>query len=165
MGRTLDLQSPDPLERGTLVLRGHYQMVIAFGLFRASTLQSLRTKADYIGWDFVFVWELALRGLIVQTADHVLFRRFHPGNMSNVKTAKEMRKWVEPNCNAGMNFPHWTWAYERARALLAAPLSARDRLRVGAFLARSTLWQRGPLARDVTQATRRMLRLSDEYTF
>jgi len=64
-----------------------------------------------------------------------------------------------------VRFPHWKWAYERARALLATPLPGRERRRIGAFLARATLWQRAALARDVLQAIRRALRLSDEYTF
>ena len=165
MPRTLDLQSPDVFERAHAVLTSGYQMVIAFGLFRASTLRRLRTGPDYLGWDFVFLWEVALRGQIVQTSGPALLRRFHPGATSHVKTASEMRRWVEPNSSAGMSFPHWTWAYERARSLLATPLSPRDRWRIGVMLARVTRWQRNSLARDVTQAARRMLRLSDEYTF
>jgi hypothetical protein len=125
----------------------------------------MRTGPDYIGWDPVFVWELALRGQMVQPAGPGLLRRFHPGSISRVKTVKEMRKWVEPNSKAGMNFPHWTWAYERARALIACPMPTRDRLRIGMFLARYTMWQRAALMRDVTQAARRRLGLSDEYTF
>ena len=125
----------------------------------------MRTQPNYIGWDPIFLWELALRGQLVQPAGPVLFRRFHAGSISRVKTAKEMRKWVEPNSKAGMTFPHWTWAYERMRALVACPLPLRDRLRIGAFLARATTWQRGPLARDVVQAARRALDLSDGYTF
>jgi glycosyltransferase involved in cell wall biosynthesis len=165
MARSLDLQSPDASERAWQILTGGYQMVIAFGLFRTSTLRMMRTRPDYIGWDFVFVWELALRGLMVQPTGSVLLRRFHAGAMSHVKTAKEMRKWVEPNSKAGMSFPHWTWAYERARALLASPLPAKEKLRIGAMLSRVMLWQRASLVRDVTQAARRTLRLSDEYTF
>jgi len=165
MSRTLDLQSPDPFERARAVLTGGYQMVIAFGLFRASTLQRMRTKPDYLGWDFVFLWELALRTQIVQTSGAALLRRFHPGATSHVKTAREMRKWVEPNSSAGMSFPHWTWAYERARALMGSPLPLRERWRIGLMLARVTTWQRDSLTRDLTQAARRMLRLSDEYTF
>ena len=165
MARTLDLQSSDVFERAHAVLVANYQHVIAYGLLRASTLRLMRTRPDYIGWDPVFVWELALRGQLVQLAGPVLLRRFHSGSISRVKTAKEMRKWVEPNSKAGMNFPHWTWAYERARAVIASPLSTRDRLRIGMFLARATMWQRGALARDVIQAARRTLRLSDEYTF
>jgi glycosyltransferase involved in cell wall biosynthesis len=165
MARTLDLQSPDVYERAHDVLMANYQHVIAYGLLRVSTLRVMRTGPDYIGWDPVFVWELALRGQMVQLAGPVLLRRFHAGSISRVKTSKEMRKWVEPSSKAGMNFPHWTWAYERARALIASPLSTRDRLRIGTFLARATLWQRGSLVRDVTQAARRTLRLSDEYTF
>jgi len=165
MSRTLDLQSSDVFERAHAVLVANYQHVIAYGLLRASTLRLMRTRPDYIGWDPVFVWELALRGQMVQSAGPALLRRFHTGSISRVKTGKEMRKWVEPNSKAGMNFPHWTWAYERARALIASPLSTRDRLRIGLFLTRATLWQRGALVRDVIQAARRALGLSDEYTF
>lgn len=163
--RTLDLQSADVVARAREVLMANYQHVVAYGLIRSAALQAMRTQPDYIGWDPIFIWELALRGQIVQPPGPVLLRRFHPGSISRVKTVNEMRKWVEPNSKAGMNFPHWTWAYERARALMGCPMPARDRWRIGMFLARFTLWQRGPLFHDVTQATRRMLRLSDEYTF
>jgi glycosyltransferase involved in cell wall biosynthesis len=165
MARTLDLQSPDVFTRAQKVLLSGYQMVIAFGLFRAATLQRLRTRPNYLGWDFVFVWELALHGQMVQPVGSYLLRRWHPGAMSHVRNVKEMKKWVEPKSNASMNFPHWTWAYERWRALMAAPLSASERRRIAGFLARHTLWQRGALARDVVQAAKRTLGLSDEYTF
>jgi glycosyltransferase involved in cell wall biosynthesis len=165
MDRVLDLQSSDVFERAHDVLVASYQHVVAYGLLRASTLRLMRTRPNYVGWDPVFIWELALRGQIVQTAGPVLLRRFHPGSISRVKTVKEMRKWVEPTSKSGMNFPHWAWAYERARVLMACPLPTRDRLRIGKFLARVTLWQRGALAHDVTQAARRTLGLSDEYTF
>jgi glycosyltransferase involved in cell wall biosynthesis len=165
MGRTLDLQLNDVVERARKILVANYQHVIAYGLLRAGALRTMRTQPDYIGWDPIFIWELALRGQIFQLENVALLRRFHQGSISRVKTAKEMRKWVEPNSKAGMSLPHWTWAYERARVVLAVPLSLRERLRIGAFLARVTLWQRNALAKDVTQAARRALRLSDEYTF
>ncbi|MEO8132504.1 MAG: glycosyltransferase family 2 protein [Betaproteobacteria bacterium] len=165
MPRVLDLQSPDVFVRAHDILVANYQHVIAYGLLRASTLLLMRTRPTYPGWDAVFAWELALRGQMVQPPGPILFRRFHAGSISRVKTVKEMRRWVEPNAKTGMNFPHWTWAYERARVLIACPLSMRDRLRIGTFLARATMWERGSLVRDVTQAARRKLRLSDEYTF
>ncbi|HKE92693.1 MAG TPA: glycosyltransferase [Povalibacter sp.] len=166
MDRALDLQSPDVFERAHKILVANYQHVVAYGLLRAATLKQMRTQPDYVGWDPVFIWELALRGQIVQLTGPALLRRFHPGSISRVKTVKEMRKWVEPNARgAGMSFPNWTWAYERTRALWACPLPTRERLRIGKFLARYTLWQRQFLVRDVTQAARRALRLSDEYTF
>jgi glycosyltransferase involved in cell wall biosynthesis len=165
MARSLDLQSAEVFERASQVLLGSYQMVIAFGLFRASTLQRIRTGPDYIGWDFVFVWELALWGQMVQPTGPVLLRRYHAGAMSHVKTATEMKQWVEPTSTAGMNFPHWTWAYERMRSLMASPVSTRDKLRIGRLLARDLRWQRVRLAQDLSQAARRKLGLSDKYTF
>ena len=94
-----------------------------------------------------------------------MLRRFHPGSISLVKKVKELRRWVEPEAKAGMIFPNWKLAYERVRVLMASPMSTRDRLRIGLFLARFTTWHRVVLTRDVVQAVRRALRLSDEYTF
>ena len=165
MERTLNLESAVAYERARQILLANYQHVIAYGLLRAPSLRRMRTGPDYIGWDPVFIWELALRGRIFQLEQLALLRRFHPGSISRVKTAREMRKWVEPDARAGMNFPHWTWAYERARALLATSLPSREKLRISLLLLRATSWQRKDLARDVIQAVRRGLGLSDEYTF
>jgi len=165
MERTLDLQSADVVQRAHEVLMAEYQHVVAYGLLRASTLRLMRTGPNYVGWDPIFIWELALRGQIVHAPGPALLRRFHTGSISRVKKAKEIRKWVEPSSKAGMKFPHWTWTYELYRALMACPLPIRDRLRIGRFLTRVTVWRRGSLVRDVTQATRRMLGLSDDYTF
>lgn len=165
MERSLDLQAADAYQRARDVLLANYQHVVAYGLLRVSTLRAMRTKPDYIGWDPIFLWELALRGKIVQPAGPTLLRRFHAGSISRVKKATEMRKWVEPNARAGMEFPHWTWNYEHWRALLHTPLRSREKLRITLFLARTTTWQRAALFRDVVQAARRVLGLSDEYTF
>ncbi len=165
MDRTLDLQSASVFERARQILVANYQHVVAYGVLRATSLRVMRTQPDYIGWDPVFIWELALRGQIVQVDAPALLRRFHRGSISRVKTVKEMRKWVEPNAKAGMNFPHWTWAYERVRALLATPLAGQDKLQVSKLVIRSLFWQRVALARDVTQAARRAMGMSDEYTF
>lgn len=165
LDKTLDLQSRDVFERAYKILLANYQHVIAYGLLRASSLKVMRTGPNYIGWDPIFIWELALRGQIVQLAEPALLRRFHGGSISRVKTKKEMRKWVEPKAKAGMNFPYWTWSYERARALMATPLSTRDKLRVSKLVARNMMWMRAKLVHDIAQAARRTLRLSDEYTF
>lgn len=165
MERTLNLESADVRQLARQILLANYQHVIAYGLLRAPSLRRMRTGPNYIGWDPVFIWELALRGQVFQLVEPALLRRFHRGSISRVKTVKEMRKWVEPNARTGMSFPHWKWSYEHGRALLSTPMAVRDKLRIGALLMRSTLWQRAHLARDLTQAVRRGLRLSDEYTF
>ncbi len=165
MPRVLDLQSPDVFKRAHDILTANYQHVIAYGLIRASVLRSMRTRPAYPHWDPVFAFELALRGQVVQTMGTCLLRRFHPGSISLVKKVSEVRRWAEPEARAGMNFPSWKVAYERARVLMACPMSVRDRTRIGLFLARVLNWQRGELTRDVVQAGRRALGLSDEYTF
>jgi glycosyltransferase involved in cell wall biosynthesis len=140
MERTLDLQSSDVLDRAFKILTASYQHVVAYGLLRATSLRVMRTGPNYVGWDPIFIWEIALRGKVFQLTEPALLRRFHKGSISRVKTVKEMRKWVEPNAQAGMNFPHWTWEFERLRSLFSCPLSARDKLRLSALVARSMLW-------------------------
>jgi glycosyltransferase involved in cell wall biosynthesis len=165
MPRTLHLPSTDVVERARQFLTAGYQHVFAYGLLRVATLRRMRTRPAYLGWDPIFALELILRGQMLQTTGSALLRRFHPGSISRVKTAKEMRKWVEPNTKNIMSFPHWTWAYERARVLMSSPVSTRDRCRIAVLLLRTMLWQKGSLVRDLTQAARRKLGLSDEYTF
>ena len=165
MDRTLEMQSSDVLERAFKVLTASYQHVVAYGLLRAPSLRAMRTGPNYIGWDPIFIWELALRGKVHQLTEPALLRRFHKGSISRVKTVKEMKKWVEPNAQAGMNFPHWTWEYERLRSLFSCSLSVRDKLRLSSLVAKSMFWQRSQLTRDIKQTARRALGFSDEYTF
>jgi glycosyltransferase involved in cell wall biosynthesis len=165
MPRTLDLQSPDVFKRAHDILTVGFQHVIAYGLIRVSVLRDMRTRPAYPHWDPVFAFELALRGQVVQTQGTHLLRRFHPGSISLVKKVSEVRRWAEPEAKAGMIFPTWKIAYERARVLMACPMSLRDRMRIALFLARVVSWQRKELTHDVVQAGRRALRLSDEYTF
>ncbi len=165
MARSLDLQSSSVSQRAWDLLLARFQHVVAYGLMRSDMLRAMRTGPHYFGWDEIFIWELALRGKIVQPDGPALLRRFHRGSISRVKTVKELRKWVEPNAKAGMSFPHWNWAWERMRVLLATPMPAGERMRIASRLLRHTAWQRQDLARDVTQATKRALGLSDKYTF
>ncbi len=165
MARSLDLQATAVSQRARDLLLARFQHVVAYGLMRAPMLRAMRTGPHYFGWDEIFIWELALRGKIVQPDGPALLRRFHPGSISRVKTVKELRKWVEPNAKAGMSFPHWNWVWERIRVMLATPMPGGERMRTTNWLLRHTLWQRQDLARDVTQATKRALGLSDKYTF
>lgn len=165
MDRVLDLQSDDVLDRARDILVADYQHVIAYGLLRASTLRSMRTQPNYPGWDPIFAWELVLRGKMAQTVEFALFRRLHAGSISRVKTVGEMRTWVEPTAKTGLGFPNWMWSYERMRTFMSSPLSPRNRLRVGVLVARSTLWDRKALFRDVVHAAKRTLGLSDRYDF
>ena len=95
MPRTLEIRSPDPYVRARDVLLATFQHVVAYGLLRASTLRRMRTGPSYPGWDPIFLWELALRGQIVQTPGTALLRRFHAGSISRVKTRKEERTTID----------------------------------------------------------------------
>jgi glycosyltransferase involved in cell wall biosynthesis len=162
---TLDVSSNVAFERGRSVLLASFQHVVAYGLIRASVLRRMRTGPHYAGWDPVFVWELALWGKLAQPTGAVLQRRYHAGSISRVKTAKEVRRWVDPTAKSGFTFPHWKWNYERMRSLLQAPIGAADKCRLALLVARVMVWQRRTLLRDLTLAARRALRLSDEYNF
>ncbi|MFO1217462.1 MAG: glycosyltransferase family 2 protein [Burkholderiaceae bacterium] len=161
MPRTLDFRSTSARQRAREALLADYQHVMAYGLMRAGPLLKMRTGPHYPGWDAVFLWELVLRGKVYQTDGSVLYRRFHSGSISRVKSLKEKRKWVEPTATKGMAFPHWLWARERYRVLFACPLTGADRWHIALLLTRFTLWQRSALVSELLSVARRQLRSSN----
>jgi hypothetical protein len=166
MPRTLDLRSTDPLERAIAVLSREYQMVFPQGLIRRSTLLSTPCRWNYFGWDFILLLELALRGELSHVEGPLLYRRLHRDSAAHcTRKIAEVREWIDPTVRSRILLPHWKWALERGRAVLACSLSFRERLELLALVARHTVQDRYGLKRDVIMAAKALFRQTDEYPF
>ena len=164
--RSLDLRSPDPVLRADAVLSRHYQMVFPQGLMRRSTMLTTHGRWDYFGWDFVLLFELALRGHICNVEGPLLYRRRHSESAAvQTRNVAEVRKWVDPTIGSRILLPHWKWNWERLRGALASPLSWLDRRRLLVVLGRHVRWDRSRLARDLTMAMRLVLGRTDQFPF
>lgn len=151
--RNLHLLQERPSERARTVLTAGYQMVFTMGLIRRETLLATSRRWDYFGWDFILLLDLALRGRLLNVEGPLLYRRHHAGSTAlNTRSVDAVRRWIDPSLKGRMLFPHWRWARERLRVALRAPLTADERLRVLALVARHAWWNRGSLVRDVVMA-------------
>jgi glycosyltransferase involved in cell wall biosynthesis len=164
--RTLDLRAVNPLERAEAVLSRDYQMLFPQGLMRRTTLLTTSRRWNYFGWDFILLFELALRGQLCNVEGPLLQRRLHEDSAANrTRKVAEVRKWVDPTLRSRILLPHWRWTWERMRAALVGPLSALDRARLLTLLGRYARWGRDELTRDVVMAAKLLLGRTDEYPF
>ena len=166
LDRNLDLRESDPVQRADAVLSRHYQMVFAQGLMRRAVLVEIDGRWDYFGWDFILLFELALRGQICNIAGPPLYRRLHADSAAlNTRSVAEVRKWVDPTVGSRVLLPHWRWDWERLKSAVRSPLSWRDRGRLLLLLGRLIRWDRNQLAQDLVMATNLVLRRTDRFPF
>lgn len=161
----LNLTGDDPVERARAILLRKYQFVFPQGLMRRATLDSMRIRWDFFGWDMIVLFQFALLGKIVQPDDAWLLRRLHAAQATRLQRSARAGREVEPTFARKAVFPHWRWQLERLRvAASTAGLRPSHRLRVIAMLARHGWWTRAALVREVGVACRRSLGLTDEVT-
>ncbi len=164
--RTLDLREPSPVDRAAAVLYRDFQMVFPQGLMRRETLLSTSCRWDYFGWDFILLFELALRGKLCQVAGPLLYRRLHKESAAAcTRKVSEVRKWVDPTVRSPILLPHWRWTGERLRAVLGSRLSTGEQFRLMARVARHACQDRYLMKRDLIMAGKLLLRRTDEYPF
>lgn len=164
--RTLDLRSNRAYERAEAVLTRGYQMVFPQGLMRRSTLIETSCNWNYFGWDFILLFELALRGHLSNIEGPLLRRRVHDESAAlATRKVSEVRKWVDPTIGSRILLPHWRWTSERFRSVLRAPIPQAERARVMGLVLRHTWWTRRSLGRDLVMATKLKLGKTDDYPF
>ena len=164
--RSLDLQSADPLDRINAVLTRTYQMVYPQGLMRRESLMSTSRRWTYFGWDFILLFELALRGRITETERSILLRRLHQGQASRVqRDVSQGMKTIEPTFHGRLLLPHWRWTLERLRAAIDAPVSSVDRRRALSLTLRHAWWTRKELVGDVSASFRLLTGRSNQAPF
>lgn len=158
---TLDLCSDDALARARSVLTDSYQMTFLQGLMRRTVLSSTSMRWSFIGYDFILLLELALRGKLTRLADAVLYRRLHDKQATRALHDAATAAQFEPKAQVRVAFPQWRWTLERLRATSSAPLPARQRVAVLSLVARHAWWSRHLLARDLGTVVRGLLHRSD----
>lgn len=164
--KTLDLRSDDPIDRAKAVMTRNYQMVFTLGLMRRSTLMTTSRDWSYFGWDFILLFELALRGQLSNIDGPLLQRRIHEESAAHSTTkVSEVREWVDPSLGSKVLLPHWKWVGERTRAVANAPLTISQKSRVLSLVFRNAWWSRQALLRDIVMSTKLAFGKTDEYPF
>ena len=102
-----------------------------FGVIRSDVLAKTPLIQSFAGSDGCLLAELSLYGPIVERPEVLFLMRNHPGRSTRAHTDHLRRAvWFDTRKNGKLSFPAWQAVGYYLRALWAAPLTARERMRV-----------------------------------
>lgn len=159
----LPLSSPDVLVRFEALLQS-YDCMDIFGVIRRDAMVFKPIMGLHAGGDEALLVRLALRGRFLEVPE-VLFHNRRHAEQAGTKFERDRRQWAvwwDPRNANRRVFPKWRMFAELWKAVLAAPLSAQDRVRVVRSLARWTRWRRHRLYEDVAYHVKDILGRADE---
>ena len=134
------VSSPRPEERLREVIglgSHHYYGPQGFGLFRTSALQSVPPGATHVAWDRSLLAELSLLGRFVEVPEELFFYRTHPQQASSsFQTRAQLWTWHDPSKANRIVFPNMRLGRDYLEAVRRVPITAAERRRCYAVLAR-----------------------------
>jgi glycosyltransferase involved in cell wall biosynthesis len=137
---TFTISSSRPEERLREVIglgRHHYYGPQGFGLFRTGVLKSVPTLATHVAWDRSLLAELSLLGRFVEVPEELFFYRTHPQQASSsFQTRAQLWAWHDPAKANRIVFPNLRLGRDYLDAVRRVPISAAERRRCYAVLAR-----------------------------
>jgi glycosyltransferase involved in cell wall biosynthesis len=101
-----------------------------FGLIRVAALARTTALAEpYYGADKVTLAELSLLGRMVVLPEELFFRRCHPGQSTNLRSARGRALWAHPTATQRPIFSRLRCVGGYARSVLRADISNYERAR------------------------------------
>lgn len=122
------------------------------GLIRTAALRRTRLIEPYEGADMVLMGHLALLGQFRLIDEPLYYRRMEPETATAFQDRAAVHRHHYPQRSAPPPFQRWRKGLGRMRAALAAPMTARERLKSLAYVGRTWYWERAVLAEDLRAA-------------
>ena len=139
--------SHDPVVRFRRLMRHPWWVDGPFyGVIRAEVLKT-RLHPNHMSGDQILLTELSLLGRFFEIPDVTFFSRVHPEKTSRVSTLAARAQILDPPSAGGSRPGWWTfikgypqriWMY--LTIVVRAPISARQKLRCFAEVARTVIW-------------------------
>lgn len=148
----LDLRCPNAASRFRAVMERIGLVNVLQGVIRTDALKATSLLGSYPGADIVLVGELALRGKFYEVPERLFFRRMHAIAASSKKTPVEQQAFVDPAVRCSVRA--WREHLGYVGTLVRTPLFLRDRLTLSFWIARSVIWHRQSLGRELLQLAR-----------
>jgi len=164
----LHLQSPRPSVRFRELYERLRLCNAIHGVVRASALRRTRLLGTFIGSDVVLHGELILYGTFWEVPEYLFFRRFHPEASSALfeqylqgKGIDRIQAFYDPQRRRKVYMRTWRHLWENCRSVARAPLGFAEKMRLGFFMVRVAIWNRGSLWRELSGATRQLVASAD----
>jgi hypothetical protein len=128
-----------------------------YGVMRSAVAARTRLMETFVASDRCFMAELALYGKFIELPERYFLRRYHTG-ASSAMTDEERRTFFSgrPAAPTLQTVRHW-WAYWSA--ILRAPLSARETVRLQMDMLRRAYWGKGLMLQEAGKVLRYRLRI------
>lgn len=108
-----------------------------YGVFRTEVLAQTARIQGYSGSDNFLLAEVMLYGRMVELPERLLHLRVHPGQSTQAHPdVYERASWFDTDKTSPLSFPRWEGVRASVRAIARAPLSASERVKCFAQLAR-----------------------------
>lgn len=124
----LDLRQLRPWDRLRQLLRNKCLSNPIFGVIRSAALRKTRLIGGFIASDYVTLAELSLLGQFWEIPDRLFYRRVHPGDSFQGKTAQAMAEWFDATNRGRATFPRGRVLVECLRSVARAPFNAADKI-------------------------------------
>ncbi len=145
----VDVSGTDPVARYRSFMLTFEECNAVFGVIRSSVLAQTDLIRKFIGSDINLLAELCLYGRFVELPDRLFLRRDHPQASSADKSEAAQLEFFDPRLASDFSWASWLSYVDGWKTVWRAPLSARDRTRVLAFMARLAVWERQHLAGEL----------------
>jgi len=140
----MDLQSDDPVERYEQSGERLFMNNVINGVIRTHALKATTLNWDYASSDMEVIQELALHGKFVEVPEFLFYRRVQTGARFGEGTKETYREYY-PDEAYGSRRRLLLQFEQRARGVLKAPVSIRNKIRLFHLLARRAWWARREL--------------------
>lgn len=144
------------VERFRAVTKQDPQCHALYGLMRREALERTRLLGPFAGSDNTFLAEVSLYGRFIEIDELLFFRRVHPGAYSWNMSDERVRAFYAPSQRdaAGVLLSAMRHRSENVRAVLRAPVTSVEKLRLLAYVARQAWWQRAQFRQELRSALR-----------
>jgi glycosyltransferase involved in cell wall biosynthesis len=154
----LHLPWPEPARRFAAFRERVSLCNAIFGLIRPEILRRTGGLGSYPGSDEVLLGELSLYGQFFEVPERLFYRRLEQQNVIRNQSVENWQEFFDPGSRGGIFMRTWRHQYEYLLATLRTPLSMTDKARVVSFLLRLCVIHRFTMARELTEATLRLVR-------
>jgi glycosyltransferase involved in cell wall biosynthesis len=147
-----DLRSEAAEDRLRYVIRAYHWVNAIFGVVRRSALANTRLLPSYASADYTLLGELAAAGKFVEVPDSLFRRRLHPAASSQNRSGASwmVQFWTG---SGGISLPLWSRSRDHFATILRADLKTATKISLCATLARSMVWRRQSLAKELRAAS------------
>lgn len=110
------------------------------GVIRSTALAKTRLIGNYVGSDTCLAMELCLHGKFVQIPEYLFFRRAHRDNAHMRRDTSAWLEFFDPRRRSRIVLPRWKLLIENANLIQRAPITAREKAYLLAYLARGVAY-------------------------